>query len=69
MRVPTRRQSNQSKKAETGNYYFLWQILKPIGERKAKRSFPDSVKRQNGTEHKTALKGTTGMIRLRGSAN
>jgi hypothetical protein len=28
MRGPTRRQSNQSKKAEIVNYYYQWQILK-----------------------------------------
>jgi hypothetical protein len=63
----TRRQSNQPKKAEIVNYQ--WHILKPIGKRKAKRSFTISVKTPNGTEDKTTLKGTTRMARLRGSAS
>jgi hypothetical protein len=65
----TRRQSNQSKKAETVSYYYQWQILKTIGKRKAKRSFTVSVKTPNGTEDKTTLKGTTGMACLCGSAS
>jgi hypothetical protein len=67
-RGPTRRKSNQSKKAETVNYYYQLQILKPIGIREAKRSFTVSAKTPNGTEDKTTLKGTTRMARLRGSA-
>jgi hypothetical protein len=54
--------------ADTVNYYYQWQTLKPIGKRKAKRSFTVSVKTPNGTEDKTTLKGSTGMARLRGSA-
>jgi hypothetical protein len=69
MRGPTRRQNNQSKTAETVNYYYQWQILKPFGKRKAKRSFKVSVKKPNGTEDKTTLKCTTGMSRLHGSAS
>jgi hypothetical protein len=64
----TRRQSYQSEKAETLNYYYQGQILKPSGKRKAKRSFTVSVKTPKGTEDKTTLKGSTGMARLRGSA-
>jgi hypothetical protein len=64
MRGPTRKKNSQSKKAEIVNYYYQWQILKPIGKRKANRSFAVSVKTPNGTEDKTTLKGTTGMARL-----
>jgi hypothetical protein len=69
MRRLTPRQSNRPKKAEIFNYYNQWQILKPSGKRKAKRSFTLSVKTPNGTEDKTTLKGTRGMARLRGSAS
>jgi hypothetical protein len=69
MRGPTRRQSNQSKKADSVNYYYQWQILEPSGKRKAKRSFTVSVRTPYGTEDKTTLKGATGMARLRGSAS
>jgi hypothetical protein len=62
------RQSNQSRKAEIVNYYYYQlQILKPIGKRKAKRSFTISVKISNGTENKANVKDTTGMARLHGS--
>jgi hypothetical protein len=56
---------SEAKKAETVNYYYQWQILKPIGKRKAKRSFTGSVKTPTRTEYKTTLKGTTGMACLR----
>jgi hypothetical protein len=69
MRWQTRRQSNKSKKADTVYYYYQWQILEPIGKRKAMRSFTVSVKTPNTTEDKTTLKGTTGMADLHGSAN
>jgi hypothetical protein len=48
MRELTRRQSNQSKMAEIVNYYYHWQILKPNGKRKTKRSFIISVKTPKG---------------------
>jgi hypothetical protein len=67
MRGLTRRQSNQSKKAEIVNY-LQWQILKHSGKGKAKKSFTVSVKTPNGTEQKSTLQGTTGMARLCGSA-
>jgi hypothetical protein len=67
MREMTRRQSNQSKKVKTVNYYYQWQILKTSRKRKAKESFTISVKTPKGTEGKTAFKSTTGMARLRGS--
>jgi hypothetical protein len=38
MRELTLRLSNQSKKAEIVGHYCQWQILKPSGKRKAKRS-------------------------------
>jgi hypothetical protein len=46
-------------KAEIVNYYYQWQILNPIGKRKAKRSFTVSVKTPNGTENKATLRDTT----------
>jgi hypothetical protein len=52
-----------------GNYYYQGQILKPIGKRKAQRTFTVSVETPTGTEDKTTLKGATGMARLRGSAS
>jgi hypothetical protein len=58
----------QSKTAEIVNYYYQWQILKPSGKRKAKRSFTVPVKNPSGIEDKATLKGLTGMARLRGSA-
>jgi hypothetical protein len=67
-RGPTRRQSNQSKKVETVNYYYQWQILEPSGKRKTKKSFTVSVKTPKGTEERATLKGTTGRARLRDSA-
>jgi hypothetical protein len=42
---------------------------KPSGKRKAKRNFTDSVKTPKGTEEKATSKGTTGMLRLRGSVS
>jgi hypothetical protein len=67
MRELTRRQTNQSKKAEIVNYYYQWQILKHSGKRKANRSFTVSVKTPKGTEEKVTLKGTTGVAPFRGS--
>jgi hypothetical protein len=61
-------EAKQSKKAEIVNYYYQWQILKPSGKRKAKRSFKFSVKTANWTEEKATMEGATGMTRLRGSA-
>jgi hypothetical protein len=54
-------------KAEIVSYYYQWQILKPNGKRKAKRSFTVSVKTPKGTEEKATLKGTTGAAPLQGS--
>jgi ribosomal protein L4 len=54
----TRRQSNQSKKADIVECYYQWQILTRNSKRKAKRSF---------TQEKTNLKGITGMARFRSS--
>jgi hypothetical protein len=68
MRELTRRRSNQSKKAETDNCYYQWQILKPSGKRKAKRRLTISVKAPKESQEKAALKGTTGMALLHGSA-
>jgi hypothetical protein len=68
MRGLSRRQSNQSKKAEIGKYYYQWQILKPNGKRRAKMSLKMSVKTRKETKEKATLKGTTGMAGLRGSA-
>jgi hypothetical protein len=65
IRGPTRRKSNESKKAETVNYYYQWQNLRPIGKRKAKGSFTVSVKTPYVTDDKTNLKGATGMASLR----
>jgi hypothetical protein len=67
MKVLTEWQSSQSKKTETAKYYYQWQILKPSGEIKVKRIFTVSVKTQKESE-KAALKGTTGMAHLHGSA-
>jgi hypothetical protein len=67
MRELTWRQSNQSEKAEVVNYYYQYQSFEPSGKRKAKRSVTVSVKPPRGTEEKAALKGITGMSRLRGS--
>jgi hypothetical protein len=44
MKGLTRRQSNQSKKAEIINHYYQWLILKPSGIRKTKRSFTVSAR-------------------------
>jgi hypothetical protein len=55
MRELARRQRNQSKKAEIVNYYYQWQILKPSGKRKAKRSFRVSVKTPKGIEEKVTF--------------
>jgi hypothetical protein len=49
---------------EIVNYYYQWQILKPSGRRKAKRSFTISVKTPKETDEKAILKGTTGMACL-----
>jgi hypothetical protein len=65
MRELTRRQSNESKKAEIVNYYYQWQVL-PHWKKKGERSFTLSVKTPNGIEDKTTLKSTTGMACLRG---
>jgi GH18 family chitinase len=43
MRQLTQRQSNQSKNAQIVKYYYRWQILKPSGKGKAKRSFTFTV--------------------------
>jgi hypothetical protein len=67
MRGPTRRQSNQSKKVETINYYYQWQIAKPSGKIKAKMNLTLSVKTPNGTEEKDTLKDATGVAGLRGA--
>jgi hypothetical protein len=66
VRGPPQRQSNQSRQKHSISYQ--WQTLKPIGKIKAKKSFTLSVKTQSGTEDKTTLKGTTGMVDLCGSA-
>jgi hypothetical protein len=50
MRELTQRQSKQSKKAETVNYYYQWQILEPSGQRKARKDFTVFVKTPNGTK-------------------
>jgi hypothetical protein len=50
MKELTRSQSNLSKRTEIVNYYYQWQILKPSGIRKTKRSFIISVKTSKGTE-------------------
>jgi hypothetical protein len=63
----TRRQSNQSKKAEIVSYYYERHIFKPRGKRKAKRSLTVTVKTPKRTGENATLKGTTGMVRLRGS--
>jgi hypothetical protein len=55
MRELTRRQSNRSKKAEIVNCYYQWQILKPSGQRKAKRNVTVSVKTPKRTEEKATL--------------
>jgi hypothetical protein len=52
MRELTRRQCDQSKKAEIVNYYYQWHILKHSRKRKTKRSFTVSVKAPKGTEEK-----------------
>jgi hypothetical protein len=67
MRGPTRRQSNQSEKAEIANYCYKWQILKPSGKRKVKNELHNFLT-SKGVEEKATLKGTTEMARLRGSA-
>jgi hypothetical protein len=56
MRELTRRQSNQSKKTEIVNYYYQWQILKPLRKRKAERSLTISVKSPKGAEEKATLR-------------
>jgi hypothetical protein len=66
MKGPTRRQSEESKKVETVNYYYQWQILKPSGKRTTKKNTV-FVKTPKGTEEKDTLKDTTGMGQLRGS--
>jgi ribonuclease HI len=66
VRKLTQKQINLSKKAEVVNYY-QWQILKPSGKRKAKRSFTVSTRTPKRTEERSTLKGTTGMARLPGS--
>jgi hypothetical protein len=48
--------------------YYQWQILKPSGKRKAKRSFTVLVKTPKGTEEKASLEGNTRMARLRAFA-
>jgi hypothetical protein len=63
-----KKECRPSKKAEIVNYYYQWQILKPSGKRKAKTNFTVSVETPNGTEEESTLKGTTGGVRLRGSA-
>jgi hypothetical protein len=68
VRKLTRRQSNQSKKAEIVNCYCQWQILKPSGKIKAKRAFTISVKTPKRTKEEDTLKSTTGMAQRRGSA-
>jgi hypothetical protein len=53
---------------EIVSYYYQWQILKPSGQRNAKKNLKIFVETPNGTEEKDTLKGTTGMACLRGSA-
>jgi hypothetical protein len=56
------------RKAEVKDYDYQWQILKPSGKRKAKRSFTVSVKTPKRTVEKATFKDSTVMARLRGSA-
>jgi hypothetical protein len=63
MRELTRSQSTQSKKAETVNYCYQWQILKVQWEKKGKEELHSFCKTPKAT-----LKATAGMARLRGSA-
>lgn len=57
MRQLAQRQSNQSKNAEIVKYYYQWQILKPSGNRKVKRSFTVFVITLKETEEKATLEG------------
>jgi hypothetical protein len=71
MRGPTRRQSKQSEKVETGrDSQLLLPVVDPktSGKRNAKKNFTVFVKTPNGTKDKDTLKGTRGMARLHGSA-
>jgi hypothetical protein len=67
MRGLTWRQSKQSKKVETVNYYYQWQTLKSSGKRKAEKNFTVFVKTPSGTEEKDTLKDITGIAWLHGA--
>jgi hypothetical protein len=50
MRELTRRQSKQSKKAETVHYYYQWQILKPSGKKKGEQELHSFCQNSQNTK-------------------